>query len=132
MESLLLELLEALEVIGRSHEEIYDTVCREKMGDAVFYSFIKPSPGYKLADDFGLFSDKANMQVKTALHHYVITAKTLAAELGISDFHARLAAFQNGDVCTSTGKNYFDDFFGWSNPACFDWFGNVVDANPPR
>ena len=132
MDRLLLELLETLEAIGHSHEEIYDTVCREEMGNAVFQLFIKPTADYILPDDFGLYSDDANQQVKTALHHFIESAMPLAVEMGISDFHARLAAFQNGHVRTARERKSFDDFFGWSNPACFDWFGNVVNTNPPR
>lgn len=132
MDELLLELLETLEEIGRSHAEIYDTVCRDEMGDAVFHSFIKPSPGYKLPEDFGLSSDDTNRQVGAALGRYVDSARELAAKLDLADFHARLAAFQNGAVCTSREGRGFDDFFGWSNPACFDSSGQVVDLNPVR
>ncbi len=131
-DELLLELLETLEEIGRSHEELYDTVCRDEMGDAVFHLFIKPAASYKLPKDFGLYSDDANQRVGAALSRYVASAKELAAKLSVADFHARLAAFQNGDVRTSRGRNSFDDFFGWSDPACFDKSGNVVDLAPPR
>ena len=132
MDKLLLELLETLEVIGRSHEEIYDSDCRDAMGDAVFALFIKPSPGYELPEDFGLDSDDANQQVRTALRRYVESASKLAAKSGVADFPARLAAFQNRDVRTSREQNQFNDFLGWSNPACFDSSGQVVDPNPPR
>jgi hypothetical protein len=132
MDKLLLELLESLEAIGQSHEEIYDTECRERMGNAVFHLFIKPSTNYELPDDFGVYSDSANEQVKIALHRYIVAASDLASKVGITDFHARLAAFQNGEVCTLSRRGSFDDFFGWSPPACFDWFGNVVNTNPPR
>jgi hypothetical protein len=132
MDKLLLELLEILEDIGQSHEELYDTVCRENMGNSVFHLFVKPSLDYTLPDDFGLHSDEANQQVKSALCRYIASANELAPTVGITDFHARLAVFQNADVRTSREKSSFDDFFGWSNPACFDWFGNVVSTNPPR
>ena len=105
MDKLLLELLETLEEIGRSHEEIFDTVCREEMGNAVFQLFIKPSPNYDLPDDFGLFSADANQRVKTALRQYSASASELATKLGIADFHARWAAFQNGDVRTALRRN---------------------------
>ena len=87
MDELLLELLETLDEIGRSHEEIYDTVCRDEMGDAVFHGFIKPSPGYKLPEDFGLSADEANQRVRAALSRYVESASELAARLGLADFH---------------------------------------------
>ena len=128
MDKLLLELLEALEEIGRSHEEVYDSDCRERMGDAVFHFFIAPSPRYELPKDFGLCSDDANQRVRAALSRYVESARELAAKLGLA-FHARLAAFQNSDVRTSRGREQFDAFFGWSNPRCFDSSGQVVDLN---
>src|SRR5580658_6040733 len=97
MDKLLLELLEALEEIGRSHEEIYDGICRDEMGDAVFHRFVKPAPNYALPQDFGLDSDDANQRVRAALLRYVDSANELAAKLGLADFQARLAAFQNPD-----------------------------------
>jgi hypothetical protein len=130
MDELLLELLETLEEIGRSQEEIYDPDCRERMGDAVFALFIKPTPGYELPEDFGLLADDANQRVRAALRRYVDSARELAATLGVADFHARLAAFQNRDVRTSRERTQFDDFFGWSDPACFDNSGRVVDFEP--
>ena len=132
MDDLLRELLETLEEIGRSHGEIYDTVCREAMGDAVFHRFIKPSPGYELPADFGLDADDSNQRVRAALTRYVESASELAARSGLAGFHARLAAFQNRDVRTAREQNQFDDFFGWSNPACFDDSGNVAGSNRPR
>ena len=132
MDDLLLTLLETLEEIGRSHEEIYDTVCRDEMGDAVFHAFIKPSPGYNLPKDFGLSSDDANQRVRAALSRYIESASALAAKLGLADFQARLAAFQNGEVRTSRAEKQFDAFFGRSDPACFDTSGNVADMDPPR
>ena len=132
MDELLRELLETLEEIGRSHEELYDSDCRDTLGDAVFHLFINPSPGYELPDDFGLDSDDANQRVRAALRHYVDSARESAAKLGLADFHARLAAFQNGDVRTSRGQKQFDAFFGWSDPACFDSTGRVVESDAPR
>ena len=132
MDELLLELLETLEEIARSHEEIYDADCRDKMGEAVFHLFIKPSRGYELPADFGLDSDDANQRVRAALRRYVESASEIAAKSGLTGFHVRLAAFQNRDVRTYRERHQFDDFFGWSNPACFDRSGQVADLNPPN
>ena len=130
MDELLLELLETLEDIGRSHAEIYDSVCRDAMGDAVFHKFIKPSRSYQLPAGFGLDGDDANQRVRAALGRYVESARELAARLRLAGFHARLAAFQNETVRTSHEQRRFDAFFGRSDPACFDKSGNVVDRDP--
>ena len=127
MDEILRSLLDALDVVGQTNEEIYDTVCRERMGDPIFYLFIKPTPDYTIPDDFGLYDTAANAAVKDALATYAIDANTRAAELGLRSFHQRLAAFQNGDVESSNEHNYFDDFFGWMNPENFDEFGNVIE-----
>ena len=47
MPRLLLELLRELESIGIDNEEIYDTVCREKMSDPIWKLFIRPVRRYK-------------------------------------------------------------------------------------
>lgn len=125
MKDVLRTLLNALDVIGQSHEEIYDTVCREKMGDVIFNLFIRPESGYVASDDFGLYDTTANLAVKKALIEYTIAANRRAAELGIDTFHSRMAAFQDEDVRSDVEKNYFDDFFGWMNPDDFDEDGVV-------
>lgn len=125
MNELLLELLYRLEAIGDRDESLYDTVVREKMGDAVFSGFIRSEPKYVLPDDYGMNEDD-NRAIKSALKAYIDGALKLAPTIGLDTFHTRLNAFQNSDVCTEKQKNYFDDFFGWSNPELFDEAGNVV------
>jgi hypothetical protein len=127
MDQLLRNLLDALDVVGVAHEEIYDTVCREKMSDPIFFLFIKPQADYVISDDFGLNSDDANCQVKAAITRYIQDASELARSEGLGQFHARLAAFQNESLASTNLKNYFDDFFGWMNPADFDRDGNVIN-----
>jgi hypothetical protein len=126
MDELLRELLNALDIIGQEHEEIYDSECREQMGNPIFNLFIKPNENYECPDYFALYSQKANQQVEIALTNYIHNASQLAYELGLNTFHQRLAAFQDNDVRSDLEKNYFDDFFGWSNPELFDQAGNVV------
>jgi hypothetical protein len=125
VEQLLLELLYRLEVIGDRDESLYDTVVREKMGDAIFFGFVKPQPDYELPDDYGM-PDAENGDIKTALAEYINGMHTLAQATGITTFHGRLKAFQNSSVRTAKQKNDFDDFFGWSNPEFFDDDGNVT------
>lgn len=124
MEQLLLELMRRLEAIGERDESLYDTVVREKMGDPIFFLFVKPEPGYIMPDDYGM-SDEDNRAIKAALSDYIDRALSLGPNLGIGTFHKRLAAFQNGEVRTER-KNYYDDFFGWSNPDLFDETGDVI------
>jgi hypothetical protein len=126
MDELLRNLLDALDLVGDAHEEIYDTECRVRMGDPIFFLFIKPKAEYVMSDNFGLNSDDANRQVKAAISHYIRVASERAQSEGLSTFHERLAAFQNGSVRSTKARNYFDDFFGWSNPANFDQDGNVI------
>jgi hypothetical protein len=127
MDELLRNLLDALDVVGVAHGEIYDTVCREKMSDPIFFLFIKPQADYVISDDFGLNTDDANRQVKAAITRYIQDASEHAHKVGFNEFHQRLAAFQNGDVESTIARNYFDDYFGWMNPSDFDPDGNVIN-----
>ena len=124
MEQILLELLIRLEAVGDRDESLFDSVVREKMGNAVFFGFIKPLPGFVLPDDYGM-PEEENRAIKAALGAYIEAARELAPAAGLDTFHKRLAAFQNSAVRTAEQKNDFDDFFGWSNPELFDVAGNV-------
>lgn len=124
MEQILLELLVRLEAVGDQDESLFDTVVREKMGDAVFFGFIKPRPGFVLPDDYGM-PEEGNRAIEAALGAYIKGARALAPAAGLDTFHKRLAAFQNAAVRTAEQKNDFGDFFGWSNPGQFDEAGNV-------
>lgn len=124
VEQLLLNLMCQLEAVGNRDESLYDTVVREKMGDPIFYMFIKPKPDYIMPDDYGM-SEEENQVIKAAIQKYIKGALVLATALGLDTFHKRLAAFQNGKVRTEQ-KNDYDDFFGWSNPELFDEAGNVI------
>jgi hypothetical protein len=125
MEGLLLELLQSLEEIGNAHDEIYDTECREDMGDFIFTSFVQPTSGRAMLEEFGLYSPEGNQRVRASLERYVDRANDLCERNGITDFHERLSAFQNPDVATSQG-HFFDDFFGWTDPADYDAEGNFL------
>jgi len=125
MEQLLLDLLYRLEAIGDRDESLYDTVVRQKVGNAVFFGFVKPWPGFVLPDDYDMPAEE-NRAIKAALGAYIEGARALAPAAGLDTFHKRLAAFQNSAVRTAGQKNDFDDFFGWSNPELFDEAGNVT------
>lgn len=124
MEQLLLELSVRLEAVGDRDESLFDTVVRERMGQAVFFEFIKPRPGFVLPDDYGM-PEGENRAIKAALGAYIEGARALAPAAGLDTFHKRLVAFQNLAVRTAEQKNDYDDFFGWSNPELFDEAGDV-------
>ena len=123
MEQLLLELLIRLETVGERDESLFDTVVREKIGDPIFYRFIKPKSGYVLPDEYGM-PDAENRLIKAALQAFIEGATSLVSAQDVDSFHKRLAAFQNLAVRTKQ-KNDYDDFFGWMNPDAFDEAGNV-------
>jgi hypothetical protein len=117
MESLLQQLLDALERIGKRHEDLYDEEARRRMLEAIRASFIEPQPGYQMPDRYGLSDAGANGQVRGALVRYVEGASARARELGLDTAQARLAAFQNRDVHSRDAEQYSDDFFGWLEPS---------------
>ena len=122
MEELLRQLLNHLERIGQDHEELHDSVCRERMSDAVIDGFVRDTNDFCLADDFGLYSAAGNRAVKDAVSQYIETAKLKARELGLAKSRDRLAAFQNPSVESDVG-NFYDDFFGHSDPEAFGTAG---------
>lgn len=128
MDDLLKQLLNALDIVGQSNGEIYETECRERMSAPIFHLFILPDPGYSAGDDYGLTSPAANAAVKTALLTYCSAAPALANELGLNAFYDRLAAFQDENTTSDVEQNYYDDFFGWMNPDNFLATGEVVES----
>jgi hypothetical protein len=128
----LLDLLQKLENIGEERDEIYDTVCRDKMGESIWHGFILPKEKYQLPDDFGLCTESRNEQVKIALQEYIIQANKIAEEKKMN-FHDRLNAFQDESVCTATSQKIeFDDFFGWANPEEFNDSGEWLGIKPRK
>jgi hypothetical protein len=123
MKELLQQLLNRLEAIGVTNDEIYDTECRDRMGDAIFDGFIRPMANFSLPLDFGLRDTSANDAVRVALAEYINKALVLAPTVGVSTFHERLNAFQDGEVKSDAEGTYFDDFFGFSKPEAFDEAG---------
>jgi hypothetical protein len=121
--------LNRLEDIGAINEEIYDTECRDRMGDAVFDGFIRPVVDFNPPTDFGLHNPSANDAVRVALMEYIEKAKKLAPTVGVITFHDRLDAFQNGAIKSDAEGSYFDDFFGYSKPDAFDEAGTLRSAS---
>ncbi len=59
MDVLLKKLLDRLGLVGKDHEEVYDTECRDRMSDAIFDGFIRRLDDFFLPPDFGLYSPEA-------------------------------------------------------------------------
>src|SRR5438552_2178029 len=67
MKKALKQLINSLDKIFETDEEVGDTAVREAMYDAVHKSFIAPQAGYELPAEFGMFSPTANKKVRAAL-----------------------------------------------------------------
>ncbi len=127
MEHLLLELLGRLESLGEAHGELYDSEMREQMGGAIMEGYVRRSPGYRLPERFGMLSEVADAEVRSALAAYIEGANAVADELGLELFHDRLAAFQNPAVRTHSALAVdYDEFFGHTPPDWYDEAGNVL------
>ena len=103
-------LLNALDRIMESHEELGDTDVRERMYEAVFHGFIVQTNGYVLPEEFGMFEPGGNHKVKKALQEFIESArKETVGKLATP--HERLSAFQDPEV---TGRDdlTYDEFFG--------------------
>ncbi|VTR95209.1 unnamed protein product [Gemmata massiliana] len=70
MERLLLELLIRLEPVGDRDQALFDAVVRQKMGNAIFFGFIKPRPEFVPPDDYGM-PDEKNRAIEAALGAYI-------------------------------------------------------------
>jgi hypothetical protein len=127
MDELLKSLLNRLEVVGKEHTELYDTECRERMGDAVFDGFIRPREGFVVPSEYGLYSPDANARVRTAIYDYITAANSAAAALGLKSFHQRLSAFQNENVRSDIEGVYYDDVFGYCRPESFNELGESAE-----
>jgi hypothetical protein len=125
MQELLRQLLDRLDAIAKLHEEVGDTDVREAMSDAVFDGFLRPVAGFVLPNRYAMFSEDGDRLVGQALAGFLPAANRSAAESGLSSFHQRLSAFQDGTVQSADGS-YYDDYFGWANPEDYDASSTVV------
>jgi hypothetical protein len=112
MKETLRSLLEEMEAVGNSQEELYDTDVREQMAEAISRGFVHLEPGYTLPLKFGMFSDKGNAEVRSALATFLTKAPGAARVEGLDTPAKRLAAFQDQSVLTSGEGQAYDTFFG--------------------
>jgi hypothetical protein len=108
------DLLEELLAISKDNVEIFDTDIREQMHEAVYDGFLKPKEHFVTPDEFGMFSEEANKQIKAALEKYIKRANDRSEKIGLSDPNERLSAFQDGDVTVGEEGVTPDEFFGWA------------------
>lgn len=126
MDQVLLELLDQLEAVGTSHEELFDSDVRQKLGNAVMDGFVRARIDYQLPSEFGLKDRSANRSVREALQRFLDDAKREAIAAGLVTFHERLAAIQNRSVRSTRLRRDYEEFFGHSRPEFFDSDGTVV------
>lgn len=62
----LFALINQLEDIGASSEELYDTDVKEQMNEALVEIFIKENKGYQVPASFGMFSKSSDRAVQQA------------------------------------------------------------------
>ncbi|MBX9624135.1 MAG: hypothetical protein K2X82_10030 [Gemmataceae bacterium] len=119
-------LLEKLEGIGLQSGELFDTEVRERIGQVVMSGFVRNVTGFQLPDYLGMTSDEANAAVRSALREYIDEANAEAVRVGLTQFHDRLAVFQNSSVRTKKTGSDYEEFFGHTPPEYYDINGNVL------
>lgn len=125
IDQILRKALEELDVVAKDHEEIFDSEVREKIGIAVMDGFVKQKGSSAVPTDLGLATDELNEQIRSILVDFVQSANNAANSTGLSAFHDRLEALQNGCVVTDGGNDY-EEYFGHTPPEFYDADGNVT------
>ena len=123
----LLQLLKTLQLLGNRHGEIYDSLVRERIGEAVMERFVRHNLSYEIPIDLGLATIEANSAVHHALEEYVRRANRTAEKLEMTRFHDRLNAFQNPHVRVDPNQDIdYEELFGHTPPEWYDLDGNVI------
>src|SRR5437667_240586 len=78
-DGLLRRLLEKLEDVSATNEEIFDTECRERLGIAVMEGFARKRGANIVACDLGMATAAANDVAYSAILEFVNDANALAA-----------------------------------------------------
>ena len=108
------QFLTALDKIYTKHGELGDTAVRDRMFVAILKSFIKPEKAYTLPLRFGMFNEQADIFVHAAIQQFLSHAEVVAARRLLRSPEERLNAFQDENVETSEGTNFFE-YFGYRN-----------------
>ncbi len=115
MEEALRQFLARLEAIDEDHEGLGDTNVREHMGEDILRGFLRLEPDFTPSGRYGL-SAEANRRIGTTIERFVAKARTAAEQEGITTFHGRLAAFQNGTVRTVMDPTLMISLASWTAP----------------
>jgi hypothetical protein len=100
-------------VVAAGHEEVMDTAVREQLHEAVFKTLVEPEAGYRLPEEFGMFSEEGNAKVRRILGKFLAHPEVEAAKkLGTAK--ERLEAFGDLEVESSEGTTY-DEYFGYND-----------------
>ena len=101
----------ALEAIGETHEELYDTDVREQLAETLYFAFVW---GHRLRSapvTFGMFSAEGDAMVSSVVSAFLREALQEASVEHIAIGAPRLAALQNASIVTKGGQTY-DNFIG--------------------
>lgn len=110
MRNALKQLLNALDVVAETHGEIYDTMVREELRDALHRSFVMAEPEAELPGSFGMFGDEGNAAVCSTLEAFLSEPAVLEMMRAATP-QQRLDAFEDGSVLSDQGVPY-DEYFG--------------------
>lgn len=104
-------LLDGLDAVAESHDEVSDTAVREHLRAAIEQGFIKPVSGFKLPRKFGMFSPQGSRRVREVLASFLESDEIRQAKASMSTTQERLDAFQDINVESANGSTY-DEYFG--------------------
>lgn len=111
MKNALQMLLKSLEKIELEHGEIRDTAVREVLSNVIAQSFISLEPNFELPNDFAMYTDEGDAQVRSALLQFLSHPEINAEAVRRLTPEERLTAFHEDDDifsdCTCLG-----DYFG--------------------
>lgn len=109
-------LLFGLEKVSETHEELFDTDCREQISLAIIRKFVTRERGFKLPSDFGMFTDKGNAAVGQVIDIFLSNTTKFARRKAFKTASDRLAALQDRGVKIGDNDLNYEDFFGHVPP----------------
>lgn len=120
--SQLQRLLSALDQVAAESEEIFDSDCRQEMGEAVMEAFVRANGVEVIPKKFGILNDDACVVVHEAIACFAMESLKL---LGSQSFKDRLESLQDTSVQSDDGNDY-EEYFGRTPSEFYDEDGNVL------